>query len=498
MRRYFVHTFGCQMNMHDSRRIEEVLERHGHAPATDVTAADVVVVNTCSVRDKAEQKLLSLLGRLRPWRQQNPTRALVVAGCMAQQHGEQLLKQAPSVDLVLGPDNIVELPALLDAVAAGMPPQARTVFDLDAPYFLRAEVHAGRPEVTAFVTTMKGCDERCTFCIVPYTRGPERYRPADDIVAEVAQLVQGGVREVTLVGQTVNSWHPPDGAPGDSSHFAALLQRIAHEVPALYRLRYTSPHPRHVTPALLDAHRDLTVLPAHVHLPVQSGSDRVLRRMLRRYDSQTYRKCAWALQQARPGLTLSTDIIVGFPGETEEDFAATLRLVEDVGFVAAFAFKYSPRPGTPALRLGDDVPAAVKDERLARLLALIEAQQSAHLKAQVGRRQDVLLEGPSRSDPARYSGRTAHNEIVHVPVPAGLDPRGWVLGVEIAEAYRHSLLAAAPSRAEWAHAQAAVPTSSAVPAASARPVPSAPATSVRSSDSGAAGRRLPVLHTARP
>jgi tRNA-2-methylthio-N6-dimethylallyladenosine synthase len=442
MRRYLVQTLGCQMNVHDSRRMEEVLCAAGYAPTDEPTLADVVVINTCSVRDKAEHKLMSLLGTLRPLKEAGKRPTLVVAGCVAQQEGERLLRKASHVDLVLGPDNIPELPALLRALEGGAPPAARTVFDLDDPQFLTARPRAGRPEVTAYVTVMKGCDERCTFCIVPHTRGPERYRAADDIVAEVRGLVDGGVREVTLLGQTVNSWYEPGSerprlTDASGSQFADLLRRIAGEVPGLVRLRYTSPHPRHVTAELVRAHAELSVLPSHVHLPVQSGSDRLLRRMSRRYQRSEYVERARALMGAREGLTLSTDIIVGFPGETEEDFVATLSLVREVGFVAAFCFKYSPRPYTPALRLGDDVSEEVKDERLARLFEVVEAQQSAHLGRLVGTRQQVLVEGPSKN--GRFTGRTGRSEIVHLAVPEGTDPTGTIVEVLIERANRHSL-----------------------------------------------------------
>ena len=324
MKRYFVQTFGCQMNVHDSRRIEEVLRHSGYREATEPALADLLVVNTCSVREKAEHKLMSLLGTFRPFKESQRGTVLAVAGCVAQQEGERLLKKAPFIDIVVGPDNIPELPALIRDVEQGAPPVARTVFDMDDPQFLRAQPLAERREVTAYVTVMKGCDERCTFCIVPYTRGSERYRPADEIVEEIAGLVDGGVREVTLLGQTVNSWHEPGQAghidearsriSPSSSEFPSLLRRIARETPELARLRYTSPHPRHVTPELVAAHAELDVLPKHVHLPVQSGSDRVLRRMARRYTADDYVARTDALKAARPGLTLSTDFIVGFPG----------------------------------------------------------------------------------------------------------------------------------------------------------------------------------------
>ena len=449
MKQYFVQTFGCQMNVHDSRRIEEVLLQSGYRLADEPALADLLIVNTCSVREKAEHKLMSLLGTFRPFKEAQRGKILAVAGCVAQQEGEKLLRKAPFVDIVLGPDNIPELPALIREIEQGGPPVTRTVFDMDDPQFLRAKPHANRREVTAYVTVMKGCDERCTFCIVPYTRGSERYRPADEIVGEIADLVAGGVREVTLLGQTVNSWHEPgvaaDAAKLESktaastSQFAGLLRRIAREVPELLRLRYTSPHPRHITPELVAAHAELEVLPLHVHLPVQSGSDRVLRRMARRYTAEDYVTRTDALKAARPGLTLSADFIVGFPGETEEDFEQTLALVRRVGFVAAFAFKYSPRPYTPALKLGDEIAEEVKDERLARLFSVVEEQQQAHLHSLVGRDLQVLVEGPSPGDTGRFAGRSERNEIVHLIAPEGHDPTGELVTVTIDQPFRHSL-----------------------------------------------------------
>jgi tRNA-2-methylthio-N6-dimethylallyladenosine synthase len=363
---------------------------------------------------------------------------------VAQQEGERLLSRVPLVDLVIGPDNVVELPALVQAQIQGAPPVARTVFDVDAPRFLSAAPRAGSAPASAFVTTMKGCDERCSFCVVPYTRGPERYRPAGEIVAEVARWVDAGAREVVLLGQTVDSYRdpglpPPESEDPDESQFPHLLRAIAMGVPRLARLRYTSPHPRHATASLARAHAELDVLARHVHLPVQSGSDRVLRRMIRRYTRAEYVARAERLKAARPGLTLSTDVIVGFPGETDADFEATLSLVREVGFTSLFGFKYSPRPHTPSLKLGDDVPEDVKSERLARLFAVAEEQGRAHLETLVGTTQDVLFEGASKSGGAQQ-GRTARNEIVHVT--SDQDLAGALLRVRIESANKHSLNAA--------------------------------------------------------
>lgn len=455
-KRYIVQTMGCQMNVHDSRRIEEVLRASGWQATDEATLADLVIFNTCSIREKAEHKLMSALGTVRPLKDARKDVVIAVAGCVAQQEGENLLKKARFVDVVLGPDNIPELPVLVEHARSGGAPIARTVFDVHAPAFLDATPDPTRLEVNAFVTVMKGCDERCTYCIVPHTRGPERYRSADEIVREVGSMVDGGVREVTLLGQTVNSWFEPRGETQSSaepssepprwagsvvetSQFAELLRRIAREVPALARLRYTSPHPRHLTDALIEAHAELDVLSDHLHLPVQSGSDRVLKRMLRRYTRGLYLERIAKLREAVPALTLSTDVIVGFPGETDEDFEETLSLVRAAGFTAAFAFKYSPRPFTPALKLGDDVPEAVKDERLQRLFAVVGEQQRAHLDGLVGSRQRVLVEGPSR-DGVRFQGRTHRNEIVHIAGPEGVDLTGQLVDVTIEHANNHSLM----------------------------------------------------------
>ena len=450
---YALVTFGCQMNQHDSERIGEVLRGAGYDPVAEPEQADLVLLNTCSVREKAEQKLRSEVGRLGVLKRRRPGLVIGVAGCVAQQEGERLVKALPQVDLVVGPDNIPELPGLLAEVETGAPAQVRTVHDLDTPHFLAARPRKGEQAPTAYVTVMKGCDERCSFCIVPYTRGPERYRPADEIVSEVRRLVDAGVREVTLLGQTVNSYRDPLGAlapapgagsdrwkhtrggAGDESEFAALLYAIAEAVPELARLRYTSPHPRHLTVSLIRAHQALKVLARHVHMPVQSGSDRMLKRMIRRYSVAEYEERIGALREAVPGLTLSSDVIVGFPGETPEDFQATLELVRRVEFTGLFAFKYSPRPNTPALKLGDDVSEADKKGRLAELFGVSESLRQAHLESCVGSVQAVLVEGPGRG--GGFTGRTEKNEIVHFDC-AG-DPTGQLVDVRITRAFKNSL-----------------------------------------------------------
>lgn len=431
-------TFGCQMNVHDSQRMEELLRADGFELVQEPEGANVIVLNTCSVREKAEQKLRSEVGRLK-----RLDALIIVTGCVAQQEGERLLTRMPHIDAVIGPDNLHELPGLLRELEGGAPPMVRAAFDTEAPRFLVNEASPGGVPSSAYVTTMKGCNERCSFCIVPYTRGPERYRSADDITDEVQRLVAAGAREVVLLGQTVNSYRDPgvpmpEGSDPDDSQFAALLRRIVEQNPGLARLRYTSPHPRHLTPDLLRAHAELEPLAAHVHLPVQSGSDRVLKRMIRRYTREEYVRRADALRKARAGLVLSTDIIVGFPGETAEDFEATLSLVREVGFVGLFGFKYSQRPYTPALKLKDDVPEEEKQRRLAALFELSEEQLRTHLATLVGTRARVLVEGPSKVGAQTWAGRTERNEIVHFEAGAGVGA-GALVAVEIVRANKHSL-----------------------------------------------------------
>lgn len=442
MRTYYIYTFGCQMNIHDSRRIEQVLRERGYHCSESAEQADLVIFNTCSIRAKAEQKLFSAVGTLRDIKLERPEIVVVVAGCMAQQYGKALFHRQPVIDIALGPDHICELPDLVDRVQAGGGPFVSTEKEAGTPRFLQPGPMSESPLVSGYVTIMKGCDQRCSFCIVPYTRGPEKYRPADEIVDEVAKLVTAGVREITLLGQTVNSWREPAVGSSETGEpaFAKLLRRVAAEVPALQRLRYTSPHPRYMTAQLIQAHAELEVLPLHVHLPVQSGSDRVLKRMVRRHGRDQYIENVRALKRARPGLALSTDLIVGFPGETDEDFEHTLNLVREVGFVSAYAFKYSPRPFTPALKLGDDIAETVKEERLDRLLSLIEVQQNAHLESLVGQKVKVLLEGPNRKEPSCFTGRSERHEIVHVLVPKGSEWTGKLVDVLVEHANKHSLM----------------------------------------------------------
>lgn len=469
MSRYHVVTFGCQMNQHDSERIAEVLERAGYVRSPDLPTADVVLLNTCSVREKAEQKLRSEVGRLGQLKRDKPNLLIAVAGCVAQQEGKQLLRGLPQIDVIVGPDQAGALPRLLSDAQRSGAAQICTEFDVDHPSFLAASPTPSSQRVSDFVTVMKGCDERCTFCVVPATRGPERYRPSSQVVEEVKRRVDAGAREITLLGQTVDSYLDPLGrlpkppiknltpsraslrlprSRRDETEFPALLRCIARDVPELQRLRYTSPHPRHLTPSLVEAHRELDVLARHVHLPVQSGSDRVLKRMSRRYHVEEYLERSSSLRRAVPGLTLSTDVIVGFPGETERDFELTLKLVEQVAFIGVFGFKYSPRPRTPALKLGDDVSEPVKRERLARLFDLSERIRQRHLDSLVGSQQQVLVEKIGAR--GGYEGRTIRNEIVHVS--ASGDPTGQLMDVRIERAFKHSL-AGAPLDPRWSGPQ---------------------------------------------
>ncbi|MFC1643287.1 tRNA (N6-isopentenyl adenosine(37)-C2)-methylthiotransferase MiaB, partial [Myxococcota bacterium] len=394
--------------------------------------ADLVVVNTCSVREKAVQKLRSELGRLARLKRSRPQLTLVVAGCIAQEQGEQLLRRWPNVDLVVGPDNLTQLPELIRQVEAGGSPQAHTAFDLDAPRFLAARQPSESKRPTALVTVAKGCNEGCTYCIVPYTRGPERHRPAPEILHEIEGLVQAGVREVTLLGQTVNGYRDPAGEMCD---FAALLRAISKRAPGLARLRYTSAHPRLVSAELIEVHRDLPQLCHHLHLPVQSGSDRILKRMVRRHTAAEYMARVAQLRDRVPGVSLSTDIIVGFPSESREDFNRTLALIRAVGFAGLYAFKYSPRPHTAAVRWQNDVSEPEKSERLAELLEVSESLLGQHLRSLIGGTEQVLVEGPT--EPGLYQGRTHHNEIVHFGCSD--DPTGELVEVSITSAFKHSL-----------------------------------------------------------
>ena len=410
MPRIYLETYGCQMNVADSELVLGVLGREGYVRTDDPALADVLLVNTCAVRDHAEQRVLSRMGELK--RHKRPGNVLGVVGCMAQRLGPRLFERVPQVDLVIGPDGYRGLPELI-ARAQGGERAAAVEFRAWEHYEDVPAVREAR--ASAFVTVQRGCDYRCTFCVVPQTRGPERSRPLADVVREVAGLAAAGTTEVTLLGQTVNSYE-------DGAHDFADLLRAAGGVPGIRRLRFTSPYPTDFTARVLEAMATTPAVCEHVHVPAQSGSSRVLKRMRRRYDRARYLEVIAALQRAVPGIALTTDLIVGFPGETEADFAETLSLVEAVGYDDAYTFKYSPREGTPATRLPDAVPDAVAGERLERLIATVRRQARRKNVGLVGTTHEVLVEGPAKRG-ALLQGRTRGNKVALFP-----GPEPWIGG----------------------------------------------------------------------
>jgi tRNA-2-methylthio-N6-dimethylallyladenosine synthase len=434
----FLRTFGCQMNAYDSDKIADVLHEAEGIEATErPDDADLIVFNTCSVREKAQEKLFADLGRVRQLKRAKPGLMIAVGGCVASQEGPALLERAPFVDVVFGPQTLHRLPQLLERRRATGLPQVDVSFpeiekfDHLPPAHKRGEKAAG---AAAFVTIIEGCSKYCSFCVVPYTRGEEVSRPFDDLVAEIAGLAEQGVKEVTLLGQNVNAWRGViEGAAAD---FAELLNCI-HEIEGIQRIRYTTSHPREFTQRLIDAHAGLPKLAPHVHLPVQSGSDRVLAAMKRGYTGLEYRSIARRLRQARPQISLSSDFIVGFPGESEADFEATLRLASEAGFDGSFSFLYSPRPGTPAAELADQTPDSEKSARLQRLQAQLDEQARAISEAMVGSVQKVLVEGPSKKNQAELAARTGNNRIVNFAGSAGLV--GEFAEVRITAALAHTL-----------------------------------------------------------
>jgi tRNA-2-methylthio-N6-dimethylallyladenosine synthase len=419
-----VKSYGCQMNVYDSNRMTDLLTRDaGYVETGDPGDADLIILNTCHIREKAAEKIYSELGRIRNLKRdaERAGRRLVVAvaGCVAQAEGEEIVRRAPLVDIVVGPQNYHRLPALLDEAAGGVK-VVDTEFPLEDKFDHLAPATTAAIQargVTAFVTIQEGCDKFCTFCVVPYTRGAEVSRPVMAIVTEVENLVKGGVREITLIGQNVNAYHG-DTANGSQATLGRLLRRLA-EVPGVMRLRYTTSHPRDVDEDLIAAHRDLAVLMPQLHLPVQSGSDRVLAAMNRRHTRSDYLGTIVRLRAARPDIAFTSDFIVGFPGETEDDFRDTLRIVEEVGYADAFSFKYSPRPGTPAADRSDQIAEEVKAERLARLQACIDRHQHDFNRSCTGRELDVLLEKPGRIS-GQLVGRSPYLQPVHVMAPTSL------------------------------------------------------------------------------
>ena len=439
-RKLFVKSFGCQMNVYDSQRMADTLAPHGYVETNAAEAADLVILNTCHIREKAAEKVYSEIGRVRRLKEgaaaEGRHLTIAVAGCVAQAEGEEIIRRAPAVDLVFGPQSYHRLPELLaraerDGKAIDTEFPLDDKFDHLAPPSAKAVRSRG---VSAFVTVQEGCDKFCTFCVVPYTRGAEVSRPVAKIIAEIARMAEAGVREVTLIGQNVNAYHG-EGSGGRACSLAQLLEQAA-AIEGIERLRYTTSHPCDMDDDLIAAHRNLKELMPQLHLPVQSGSDRVLAAMNRRHTRADYLDTVAHLRAARPDIALTSDFIVGFPGETEDDFAATLALVGEVGFSGAFSFKYSPRPGTPGATMTDQVDEDVKSQRLRRLQAGIDAARQAFNRRCVGRTFDVLFEKPGRYD-GQLVGRSPYLQPVQVRAPASLI--GDIAAVAITEVSSNSL-----------------------------------------------------------
>ena len=434
MGKLYIRTFGCQMNEYDSDKMADVLAAaEGLETTDDPEQADVILFNTCSVREKAQEKVFHDLGRIRPLKQARPGLIIGVGGCVASQEGAAIVARAPYVDLVFGPQTLHRLPQMLRARRRSGKPQV----DISFPEIEKFDnLPPARVEgCTAFVSIMEGCSKYCSFCVVPYTRGEEVSRPFDDVLTEVAGLAEQGVKEITLLGQNVNAYR---GSMSDAevADFALLLDYLA-EVPGIERLRYTTSHPKDFSERLIEAHARIPQLVGHVHLPVQSGSDRVLSAMKRGYTVLEYKSIIRRLRAERPDAAISSDFIVGFPGETDEDFAQTLQLVEDIGFDSSFSFMYSPRPGTPAASLPNQVPQATKQARLARLQARLEAQALAISSRMIGSIERILVEGPAKKNPEELAGRTSNNLMVNFRGPQRLV--GQMMDVRITTAMSHSL-----------------------------------------------------------
>ena len=445
-RKLYIKTFGCQMNEYDSAKMADVLAAaEGMEATADPAEADVIVFNTCSVREKAQGKVFHDLGRVKHLKRARPGLLIGVGGCVASQEGAAIVARAPYVDVVFGPQTLHRLPALLEARRRTGKPQIDITFP-EIEKFDRLPP-ARLTGASAFVSIMEGCSKYCSFCVVPYTRGEEVSRPFEDVLTEVAELALAGVKEITLLGQNVNAYRGKidadikDAASGagiapDSADFALLLDYVA-EIPGIERIRYTTSHPKEFTQRLIDAYVRIPKLAGHVHLPLQSGSDRVLAAMKRGYTALEYKSIIRRLRAARPDISISSDFIVGFPGETERDFEATMKLIAEIGFDDSYSFLYSPRPGTPAAELSDDTPRRVKQERLARLQALIERQASSISNAMVGGTQRVLVEGAAKKNPDELCGRSGSNRMVNFAGPAELV--GRLVDITITAALSHSL-----------------------------------------------------------
>lgn len=432
-RKVFIKTFGCQMNEYDSDKMADVLAAaEGYEPTQNVDEADLILFNTCSVREKAQEKVFSDLGRVQYLKAKGVK--IGVGGCVASQEGEAIIARAPYVDVVFGPQTLHRLPELLARREVERRPQV----DISFPEIEKFDhLPPARVEgATAYVSIMEGCSKYCSYCVVPYTRGEEVNRPLDDVLVEVAGLADQGVREVTLLGQNVNAYRGRMGDTSEIADFATLIEYIA-EIPGIERIRYTTSHPNEFTPRLIDTYARVPQLVSHLHLPVQHGSDRILMAMKRGYTAMEYKSTIRKLRAIRPQLALSSDFIVGFPGETEDDFAKMMKLIEDVGFDASFSFIFSPRPGTPAAALHDDTPHEVKLARLQHLQKTIDDNVRRLSDALVGTTQRLLVEGPSKKNPAELMGRTDCFRVVNFEAPARLV--GQMVDVKITRALSHTL-----------------------------------------------------------
>ncbi|MDO5288229.1 MAG: tRNA (N6-isopentenyl adenosine(37)-C2)-methylthiotransferase MiaB [Pseudomonadota bacterium] len=435
-RKVFIKTFGCQMNEYDSDKMADVLgAAEGYESTDNPEDADLILFNTCSVREKAQEKVFSDLGRVKHLKAKGVL--IGVGGCVASQEGEEIIKRAPYVDVVFGPQTLHRLPELLAQRQRQNTPQV----DIRFPEIEKFDhLPPARVEgASAFVSIMEGCSKYCSYCVVPYTRGEEFSRPFDDVLTEVAGLADQGVKEITLLGQNVNAYRGPMGETGEVADFALLIEYVA-EIPGIERIRYTTSHPNEFTQRLIDVYARVPQLVSHLHLPVQHGSDRILMAMKRGYTAMEYKSIIRRLRAVRPDLSLSSDFIVGFPGETEEDFAKMMKLIEDVGYDASFSFIFSPRPGTPAANLHDDTPHEVKLGRLQHLQAVVEQNVRRISQSRVGTVQRILVEGPSRKNPAELMGRTFCNRIVNFDGgPSAQRLVGQMIDVTITEALPHSL-----------------------------------------------------------
>ncbi|MFN6996813.1 MAG: tRNA (N6-isopentenyl adenosine(37)-C2)-methylthiotransferase MiaB [Aquincola tertiaricarbonis] len=443
-KKVFIRTFGCQMNEYDSDKMADVLQAaQGYEPTQDVEQADLILFNTCSIREKAQEKVFSDLGRVKHLKSKGVL--IGVGGCVASQEGAAIIERAPYVDMVFGPQTLHRLPQMIEARTRERRPQV----DISFPEIEKFDhLPPARTEgATAFVSIMEGCSKYCSYCVVPYTRGEEVSRPFDDVLTEVAELAAQGVKEVTLLGQNVNAYRGRMGDTAEIADFALLIEYVA-EMPGIERIRYTTSHPNEFTQRLVDVYARVPQLVNHLHLPVQHGSDRILGAMKRGYTVLEYKSTIRKLRAIRPDISLSTDFIVGFPGETDEDHARTMKLVDDIGYDASFSFIFSARPGTPAAALHDDTPHAVKLQRLQQLQAALEANVRRISDSRVGTVQRILVEGPSRRDANELMGRTECNRIVNFAGPQRL--AGQLIDVRITEAYPHSL------RAEVVTAEATV------------------------------------------